>query len=189
MYPTLRYACEHEKATTRNDKILVAYASRAGSTAGVAEAISRTLAESGAQVEVRAMHDVTDLVGYQAVVAGSAIQGGQWLPEAMQFIQTHRATLAQKPFTAFLVCMTLAIPRADTYRTHVATWLEPVRALVRPLSEGLFAGALDISKVPSFCDRLKFRLSVALGLWSEGDHRDWKAIRAWAADLTPILAA
>ncbi len=171
-----------------SNKILVTYASRAGSTAGVAEAICQALTDSGAQVEVRPMKDVIDLTPYQAVVAGSAIQRGQWLPEAMQFIRTHRAALAQKPFAAFLVCMTLAMPRADgTYREHVATWLEPMRALVKPVSEGLFAGALDIRKVPSFRDRLKFRLSVAFGVWSEGDHRDWSAIRAWAADLKPIL--
>ena len=170
-----------------SNKILVAYASRAGSTAGVAEAIGQTLAESGAQVEVRPMKDVKDLAPYRAVVAGSAIQGGKWLPEAMQFMQTHRAILAQKPFAAFLVCMTLAMPGADKYREHVADFLQPVRALVRPVSEGLFAGALDISKVPSFRDRLMFRLSVVFGVWSEGDHRDWNAIRAWVESIRPLL--
>jgi menaquinone-dependent protoporphyrinogen oxidase len=168
-----------------NDTILVAYASRAGSTTGVAEAIGQTLAASGAQVEERAMQDVHDLAAYRAVVAGSAIQAGHWLPEAMQFMQMHRAALAHKPFAAFLVCMTLAMPGADKYREHVATWLEPVRALVRPLSERLFAGALDISTIPSFGDRLKFRLSVAFGVWREGDHRDWNAIRAWASTWLP----
>ena len=170
-----------------SNKILVAYASRAGSTAGVAEAIGVTLAESGAQVEVRLMEDVKDLAPYRAVVAGSAIHGGKWLPEAMQFMRTHRAALAQKPFAAFLVCMTLAMPGADKYRENVADWLEPVRAQVRPVSEGLFAGALDFSKIPSFGDRLKFRLSVAFGVWSEGDHRDWNAIRAWAESIRPLL--
>ena len=170
-----------------SNKILVTYASRTGSTAGVAEAIGKTLAESGAQVEVRPMQDVTDLAPYQAVVAGSAIQGRRWLPEAMQFMQTHRATLAQKPFAAFLVCMTLAMPSADKYRQGVADWLAPVRALVKPVSEGLFAGALDISKIPSLGDRLKFRLSVIFGVWSEGDHRDWNAICAWAESIRPLL--
>jgi menaquinone-dependent protoporphyrinogen oxidase len=169
-----------------SNKILVTYASRAGSTAGVAEAIGQSLAESGAQVEVRPMIDVKDLAPYRAVVAGSAIRGGQWLPEAMQFVQTHQATLARKPFAAFLVCMTLSMPN-NKYREGVADWLKPVRALVRPVSEGLFAGALDISKVPSFSDRLKFRLSVAFGVWSEGDHRDWNAIRAWAESIRPLL--
>ena len=169
------------------DRILVTYASRAGSTRGVAEAIGKTLTECGEQVDVLRMQDVKDLAAYRAVVAGSAIQGRQWLPEAMEFMQTHRAKLIQKPFAAFLVCMTLAMPNADKYRAHVADFLQPVRALARPVSEGIFAGALDISKIPSFGDRLKFRLSVLFGVWKEGDHRDWNAIRAWAESIQPLL--
>ena len=171
-----------------DDKVLVTYASRLGATAGVAEAIGKTLAEGGMVVDVLPMHAVKDVSPYRAVVAGSAVRGGQWLPEAMQFVRTHQAALSQKPFAAFLVCMTLAMPKGD-YREHVATWLEPVRLLVKPVSEGLFAGALDISKVPSFGDRLKFRMSVAMGVWSEGDHRDWESIRLWAESLPPLLLA
>jgi menaquinone-dependent protoporphyrinogen oxidase len=167
-------------------KVLVTYASRNGSTAGVAEAIGKTLAQNGTQVDVLPMEEVEDLSSYQAVVAGSAIQAGQWLPEAMQFVQTHRSELARKPFAAFLVCMTLAM-KNGAYRDHVAAWLSPVRAQVKPVSEGLFAGALDVSAIRSLGDRIKFRLSVMLGVWSEGDHRDWDAIRAWAEHLRPLL--
>lgn len=174
-----------------NDRILVTYASRTGSTTGVAEAIGSTLAEGGAQVDVRPMQEVDDISPYQAVVAGSAIQGGAWLPEAMQFMQTHRAALAQKPFAAFLVCMTLSMPKADKYRQGVAEWMAPVRALVQPVSEGLFAGIVDskamMAQAPNWIGRLAFRLTVALGFVKPGDHRDWDAIRAWATDLRPRL--
>jgi len=169
-----------------NDKVLVTYASRNGSTAGVAQAIGKTLLESGVQVDVLPMQRVDDLSPYTAVVAGSAIQAAQGLPEAIQFVQAHRAELAGKPFAAFLVCMALAMKKGD-YRKQVAAWLEPVRWLVHPVSEGLFAGVLDIRQVPSFSDRLKFRVSVAMGVWTEGDHRDWSAIRAWAESLCPLL--
>jgi menaquinone-dependent protoporphyrinogen oxidase len=172
-----------------NNKILVTYTSRFGSTAGVAEAIGKTLSEHGAQVDVRPMKEVTDLSPYQAVVAGSAINGGAWLPDALQFMQAHQAELRNKPFAAFLVCMTLTMKNGEQYRSHVSSWLEPVRALARPVSEGLFAGALDIGKIPSFSDRLKFRLSVLFGVWKEGDHRDWKAIKTWAESLVPLLNA
>jgi menaquinone-dependent protoporphyrinogen oxidase len=170
-----------------NDRILVAYASRAGSTAGVAEAIGRTLSDSGVPVDVRRMNEVGDLTPYRAIVAGSAIQKGQWLPEALDFIREQRIALTRKPFAAFLVCMTLSMRNGEQYRPHVATWLEPVRGLVRPVSEGLFAGALDLNSVPSFADRLKFRLSIAAGVWSDGDHRDWNSIQAWADGLRPRL--
>jgi menaquinone-dependent protoporphyrinogen oxidase len=169
-----------------SNKILVTYASRAGSTAGVAEEIGKTLVESGAQVEVRPMQEVKDLELYRAVVAGSAIQDGKWLPEAMQFMQTHRMALNRKPFAAFLVCMTMAMKNVKAHEA-VPDWMEPVRARVKPVREGYFAGALNLSKVPSFSKRLMFRLSVAMGFWSEGDHRDWNAIRAWAASLASVL--
>jgi menaquinone-dependent protoporphyrinogen oxidase len=169
-------------------KILVTYASRTGSTAAVADAIGKTLTESGAQVEVRPMTEVNDLASYDAVVAGSAIQNRAWLPEAMQFLRAHQAELAQKPVAEFSVCITLSIKEGD-YRSAVAEWLKPVRMLVKPVSEGLFAGVLDINKVPSLSDRLKFRVSVALGIWNEGDQRDWSAIHAWANSLIPKLQA
>jgi menaquinone-dependent protoporphyrinogen oxidase len=170
-------------------KILVTYASRTGSTVGVADAIAKTLIENGADVELLPVENVRDITPYAAVVAGSAIQNRQWLPEAMEFLQTHRAELRQRPLATFTVCMTLAMRNGEKYRPAVYDWLAPVRGVVRPLSEGLFAGVLDISKIPSFGDRLKFRLSVLFGVWSEGDHRDWKAIRAWAEELHPQIQA
>lgn len=169
-----------------NDRILVTYASRSGSTEGVAQEIARTLAQAGAMVDVLPVQEVKDVAPYSAVVAGSAIQGGQWLPEATHFVHTHQAALARKPFAAFLVCMTLAMNKGD-HRAQVAGWLAPVRARVRPVSEGLFAGTLDLSKIQSFGDRLKFRISVMAGIWSEGDHRDWDAIRTWAEGLRPLM--
>jgi menaquinone-dependent protoporphyrinogen oxidase len=168
-------------------KILVTYASRAGSTAGVAEAIGKTLSEDGTQVDVLPMNEVKDLSPYQAVVAGSAIRGSKWLPEAMDFIQAHRAELVTKRFAEFTVCITLAMSNSEQYRQAVSKWVEPVRAQVKPLSEGLFAGMLDFNKLPFNWDTLMLRLTVALGIFPRGDHRDWNAIRAWAESLKPRL--
>lgn len=84
--------------------------------------------------------------------------------------------------------MTLAMPSGEKYRDSVAGWLSPVRALVRPVSEGHFTGAFDLGNVPSLADRLKFRASMLLGLWPAGDRRDWDAIHIWAASLPPLLA-
>jgi menaquinone-dependent protoporphyrinogen oxidase len=169
------------------EKILVTYASRSGSTAGVAEAIAKILAEEGEPVDVRSMNEVADVTPYRAVVAGSAIQGNRWLPEAMQFIQTHRVELNRRLFAAFLVCMTLAI-KNGIYGEQVKEFMQPVRARVRTVSEGCFAGILDISKVPTLGDKIKFQTSVWMGVWTTGDHRDWEAVRAWAKELKSILA-
>lgn len=171
-----------------NDKILVTYASRTGSTAGIADAIGKTLAECGADVDVRPMSEVTDLSPYRAVVAGSAIQGQKWLPEAMQFLRTHQAALNRKPFAAFLVCITLSMKGGAQYRDGVSAWMAPVRGLVRPVSEGLFAGTLDFQKMPLNINTLMMRIPVLMGMWRKGDHRDWAAVRDWAAALEKSLA-
>lgn len=167
-------------------KILVAYASRSGSTAEVAAAVGKILAEHGTQVDVRPMQEISDLTPYSAVVAGSAIRQGHWLPEAMQFVLKHRATLAQKPFAMFTLCMTLAMKNTANHKV-VKDWVQPVRALVNPVSEGYFAGVLDISRVETFRHRLMFRISVMMGVWKAGDNRAWEQIRAWAATLPAKL--
>jgi len=170
-----------------NEKILVTYASRTGATAGVAEAIGKTLAEGGLPVDVLPMQAVNDLSPYRAVVAGSAVRGGSWLPEAVQFVKMHQAELACKPFAAFLVCITLSMKGSEQYRPGVSAWLEPVRRLVHPVSEGLFAGTLDLHKIPLTFRGLLMRVPVLLRVWQEGDHRDWSAIQAWANSLRPLL--
>ncbi len=170
-----------------SNKILVTYASRAGSTAEVAEAIARTLVEGGAEVEVMPMQDVKDIYEYRAVVAGSAIRKSKWLPEAVQFIRKHQETLVHKPFAMFTVCITLAMGSGPQYRSVVEGWVAPMRNLVRPLSEGLFAGMLDFNKLPFNWDTLLLRATVALGILPRGDHRDWTAIRSWAEGLKPVL--
>lgn len=168
-------------------KILVTYSSRTGSTKGVSEAIAKTLSDSGESVDVISMKEVKDLTPYKAVIAGSAIQGGKWLPEAMEFVSENKTILNQKPFAVFLVCMTLAMAKGENYRSTISGWLSPVRKLVTPVSEGIFAGTLNIKKIPSFSDRFKFRLSVMFGVWKEGDNRDWKAIESWTKNLRAVL--
>jgi len=161
-------------------KILITYSTRTGSTKGVSEAIAKTLSESGEEVEVISMQEVKDLTPYKAVIAGSAIQAGKWLPEAMEFVSKNKIVLNQKPFAVFLICMTLAMAKGESYRNMVSGWLGPVRNLVTPVSEGIFAGVLDIKKIHSLSDRIKFRLSVMFGVWKEVDYRNWNSIQIWA---------
>jgi len=169
------------------NRILVTYASQAGSTAGVAEAIGKSLSETGAQVDVLPMKYVNDLSPYRAVVAGSAIQGQKWLPEAMKFINEYQSELSRKPFVSFMVCITLSMANANQYREGLKDWMIPVREIVRPVSEGYFAGALDFSKLPFSFNVMAMRLVVLFGMWKEGDHRDWNAICSWAESLRPLI--
>jgi len=165
------------------EKILVTYSTRTGSTKGVSECIGKTLSELGENVDVLPMQEILDLSQYKTVIAGSAIQAGKWLPEALDFVNTHKNDLNKKPFAAFLVCMTLALPKGESYRETVSSWLDPVRSLVIPMDIGLFKGTLDVNKIESPIDRFKFRISVLFGIWKEGDHRDWVSIKNWTENL------
>jgi menaquinone-dependent protoporphyrinogen oxidase len=166
-------------------KILIAYASRKGSTAGVADEIGKQLAASGASVDVRPMKDVSDLGGYGAVVLGSAINGGKWLPEAVKFVQDNQSKLSRMPTALFLVCMMMASPKEQD-RAMVEPYLDPIRALVKPVAEARFAGALDPSK-HSFVKGIGLRFFLSYLKVSPGDYRDWAAVRAWADSTRPLL--
>ena len=169
------------------DRILIAYASRTGSTASYAEEIGKALAGNGALVDVLPVRDVTGLAQYDAVLAGSAVRKSKWLPEAVDFLKTHRAEINAKPFAMFTVCITLAMSGADEYQKVVREWVAPVRALVNPLGEGIFPGLLDFNKLPFSLDTLQLRLAVLLGIFPRDDRRDFAAARAWAAGLAPRL--
>jgi menaquinone-dependent protoporphyrinogen oxidase len=167
------------------NRVLVAYATRAGSAGEVATTIAETLRQAGQAAEVRPARDVTDLCPYQAVIVGSAIYMGQWMPDAVKFVRRHRQTLSQKPVAYYAVCLTLKDDTEEN-RCTVAAYLDPVRTEVpevKPVDVGLFAGRLDYGKL-SFLYRTIIKKMGA----PEGDYRDEEAIRAWAASLPPKLA-
>ena len=169
---------------TRN--ILVVYASEGDSTAGVAEAIGQTLSVNGAHVDVLPFKSVTNLNQYQAVVCGSAVHSGKWMPEAMEFIERHQSAFRQIPTAVFQVCMMLA-SKNESYRRMVPGWLEPIRAKISPAAEGNFAGALWPDKYTKFSERLGLRIFLASVKLKAGDYRDWDAIHAWAENARGIL--
>lgn len=168
------------------DAILVTYATRTGSTAGVAQRIADALRRQGESVSLRPFDDVDGLEGYKAVVLGSAIRGGKWLPEATKFVEDYRYSLSKRPTAYFEVCMTL---RDDTpqNRAVVRDYFEAVLNKfpeIKPVSFGMFAGRLNLAKL-SFFRRAMFQVFRS----PQGDWRDWKAIDEWAGDLPPLLNA
>jgi menaquinone-dependent protoporphyrinogen oxidase len=170
------------------DRVLVAYASRCGSTGAVAERIAQVLCEMGARAEVKLVEHVTRLDPYQALVVGSAIRRDQWLPEAVDFLQSNRAILDRIPVALFLTCLTMAKPDAENREkagAYLGSLIEAVPEL-RPVETGFFAGVLDYGKL-SWPMRMIMRQKMRDKGIEEGDYRDWSLIRAWAATLPQKL--
>ena len=77
--------------------ILIAIASRHGSTREIADAIAHDLRTRGHATMVQNADDVRTVEGYDAVIAGSAIYMGNWLPEARRGVDRNRERLAAIP--------------------------------------------------------------------------------------------
>ena len=164
------------------NRILVAYATRAGSTVEVAQSIGQVLSGTGAMVDVKPVKSLHGVNGYDAAIIGSAIRMGQWLPEAVQFVKTNRGALSRIPTAYFLVSGTLREDTPDV-RQKVSAYLDPVRQILEPASIGLFAGKIDYSTV-SFLERFLVQTMKE----PEGDWRNWEAIRNWTRALEQTFA-
>jgi menaquinone-dependent protoporphyrinogen oxidase len=177
--PECKYIDEsYEGNNTMQKKILVAYASKCGSTGEVAQAIGQTLAKTGAAVDVKPIGKVNNLSDYQGVVVGSAIRAGRWLPEAVTFAKTNQPALSRMPTAYFTVCMSL-YQDTEEKRRKADAYLDPVRQIVKPIAAASFAGKMDYSKL-ALIDRLIITQAIKT---PEGDFRNWQAIQAWAQTL------
>ena len=169
--------------TDTKRRVLVAYATWAGSTAGVAERIAEVINRSGLAAEAKRAREVKDTAAYDAVVLGTAVHAGKLHPDALKFLDRNKAALEAKPLAAFVV--RLAMKDGDEkVRATAATYLDPLRLRVKPVSEGLFAGAYAPEKL-GFVVRQIMRMIKA----PPGDFRKWDEIEAWAVSLAPHFAA
>lgn len=160
-----------------NNRALVTYATRAGSTVDVAAAIGETLSTHGYAVDVKPVKESPPVAGYQVVIIGSAIRMGHWLPEAVNFVETHQETLHQLT-TAFFTVHMMNLGDDETSRKNRLAYLDPVREILVPQHEVFFAGKMDLAQL-SFLDRL-----IAKAVKStNADRRDWSAIRNWTNQI------
>ena len=84
-------------------QILVAYATRYGSTEEVAEDVAKTLREQGLTVDIQPIRQVQTLGQYRAIVLGAPLYMFHWHKDARHFLSRHRRELTQLPVAIFAV--------------------------------------------------------------------------------------
>ena len=157
--------------------VLVAYATKHGTTREVAESIARTLRECGLSVELEEASRVRDIGRYDAFVVGGGLYMGRWHADARRLLKRHRRELAAKRVAVFgmgpdsLDESKVAESRRQLERALAGT------PEIEPIAVAIFGGALEpdtwrfpFNRLPAF------------------DARDWEAIGRWAEDLAAQLS-
>lgn len=192
-------------------RILVTYATMAGSTVEVAQAVAGEIARSDVQVDVLPLGEVKSLAGYDGVVLGGPMIMG-WHRQAMGFLKKHRQALQQIPLAVFVMAISLTqtgetnvggvpiyvddqLPKPPEQPGHLrfreryarlSNYVQPIlRAVrpVRPASIGVFGGRLEYGRLKWWAVLFVMLIIQA----PAGDRRNWGAIRAWAAGLPAAL--
>lgn len=161
-------------------QILVAYATRYGSTEQTARVVASVLAAEGLSVDVRTVEQVQSLEPYSAVVVTAAIYIGRLHKKARRFLKARRAELERVP-VALIVAGPVTRNEKDwtTARTQLDRELARMPWL-RPVAQKIVGGKWDPAK-------LGFIFRWTLRNVKGGDARDWPAIRKAARELAGIL--
>ena len=192
-------------------KVLVAYATMAGSTLEVAEAVGEEIAKQGIQADVLPISAISGIQAYDGVIVGGPMIVG-WHREARRFLKKHRKVFQQIPLAVYVMAMSLTetremgvegvsitvdndLPKPPkeegrlSFRERYATadkYLAPILSATRPMkpvSIGLFGGRLEYGRLKWWAV-----LFVMLVIQAPaGDRRNWAVIRAWAAGLPALM--
>ncbi len=188
-------------------KILIAYATHAGSTVEVAQAVAGEIAKSNVQVDVLPIEQVKTIDMYDGVVLGAPMIMG-WHRGALGFLKKHRTAFRTIPLAVFVMAMSLTktgetnvngvpvivdekLPKSPVINgklnwreryARVPNYAKPILATVapaQPVNIAFFGGRLEYGRLKWWA--VLFALVIVQA--QAGDKRNWTAIRAWAADL------
>ena len=158
--------------------VLVAYATRYGSTQEVADAVATTLCESRLEVDLQPLRQVHTIDQYRAVVIGAPIYMFHWHKDALNFLAKYRTALMARPVAIFA----LGPFHADEKEFQGARE-QLDKELVKfpwltPATIEIFGGKFDPEKLT-----FPHNMVPALKKMPASDVRDWTAIRTWASGL------
>jgi menaquinone-dependent protoporphyrinogen oxidase len=192
-------------------RVLITYATMAGSTAEVAQAIGEEIARDGLELEIKPISDVYDLERYDGVVVGGPMIMG-WHRSALKFLKKNRGTFQRIPLAIFVTAMSLTqtsetnvegvpvyvdekLPKAPekegslNFRERYARLSNYVQPIIRasrpakPVNIAIFGGRMEYGRLKWWA--VLFAMLIIRA--PAGERRNWPAIKAWAAELPAAL--
>jgi menaquinone-dependent protoporphyrinogen oxidase len=165
------------------EKILVAYATKYGSTQKIAEVIGEELRQAELRSDIVPVDRVRELTPYKAVILGSAVYIGKWRKEAVEFLKKNAQTLAERPVWLFSSGPTGEGDPVELVKGwRLPAELQPLVDQIKPRDIAVFHGNLNIEKM-NFIEKGLIKNVKA----PVGDFRDWEAITAWATSIADAL--
>ena len=177
-------------------QVLCAYATRHGSTRGIAERIAAILRERGLDVTLRPAAKVGHPEAYDAFVIGSAAYMGGWLGDATTFVRRHESLLRSRPVWLFssgpIGFEAIDAKGRDVIESSRPKEFAEFQASIEPRAERVFFGSFDpraepVGMAEGFMARILRLIPEASTAMPAGDFRDWPAIEAWAGEIAAEL--
>ncbi len=194
------------------NRILVTYATMAGSTVDVAKAVGEEIAKSGLHVDVLPLSEVKGIEAYHGVVVGAPMIMG-WHRVALKFLKKNRGAFHHIPLAVFVMAMSLTktnemsagdvpvyvdekLPKPPVkvsslnFRERYArlsNYLQPILSAtrqVKPVSIGIFGGRLEYGRLKWWAVLFVMLIIQA----PAGDRRNWNAIQEWSATLPALFS-
>lgn len=169
-----------------NGRVLVAYATRYGSTEEVARVVAQRLAARGVAVETKPAREVPALDPFDGVVIAAPYYIGSLLKDARGFLDRHREALEHKPIAVLALGPISAEDDIAEARQQLdgtlakQEWLKPVAA-------EMFVGKYDPATLRGLDRLVKALPASPLHGKPAADDRDWDAIAGWVDQLPDAL--
>jgi menaquinone-dependent protoporphyrinogen oxidase len=174
----------HAHDAQRENRVLVAYSSKYGSTKGVAGRIAARLVKRGHRVELRPVDEVDGVDDYSAVVFGSAVFNQAWMVDAEEFVQRNKPGLYGRPLWIFSVGTFGDRKRLiGRLMTREPRGINGVLRDLQSRDYRVFAGVIDRHQWPLGSRLFYYALGGRLG-----DNRDWTDIESWAERIAQTLS-
>ncbi|WFN34668.1 flavodoxin domain-containing protein [Methanogenium sp. S4BF] len=162
-------------------RVLIAYATKYGTTKEIAEEIQDVLGEKGIESDLISVLETGRIDAYDAVILGSPVYMGKMLVEAREFCKQYRPYLMDKWLAIFVDGISCCPPGSTDISPLIAA-IDEMYEYVRPAMKTGFAGAFSPTDLSEADAQIAGMVRPPVG-----DFRDHEAIRVWAQEVASAI--